>query len=130
MVVPRQPAVGSFSDLGRVALQLRQIIERIDAVELAGVNQAQIEIADLGSVLGLVEEAVLAQEDRFFQDSFTEIIMCALLRHVESSGGNPDRQCFVPAGSTWGGPGGDKWTDAIAQDWRRKSVNRSQCFWR
>ena len=46
---------------------------------------------------------------------FRTIIVCALPRHVGSSGGNPDRRRFVPAGSTWGGSGGNEWTEALQE---------------
>ena len=42
-----------------------QIIERIGAGELTGVDEAHEDVADAGAVLGLVEERVLAVMETF-----------------------------------------------------------------
>ena len=64
-VVPRHPAIGAFHHLESMELQLVQIIERIDVVQLAGMNQAHIDIADAGTVASLVEERILAIMESF-----------------------------------------------------------------
>jgi|HubBroStandDraft_2_1064218.scaffolds.fasta_scaffold926046_2 hypothetical protein len=40
-------------------LQLGRIVERIDSVQLAGVDQTYEQIADPGAIQGLVEQRVL-----------------------------------------------------------------------
>src|SRR4051812_30935851 len=41
------------------------------------------------------------------------IVGCALERCTRSPGAIPGRQTLAPAGSTWSGPGGDKWSEAL-----------------
>ena len=91
-----------------MAAQLGQVVERIDPTEFAGVDQTHEQVAHASAVASLKEECVLTVEDRLFQRPFAEVVMCALLRHVESAGESPARRCFVPAGSTWGGSGGNE----------------------
>src|SRR5215831_4904132 len=50
--------------------QLRQIVEWIDLVQLAGVDQAHEQITHTRSIHRLIEERVFAMQDRFLQDSF------------------------------------------------------------
>ena len=45
-------------------LQSGQVLERIAAVELAGVDEAQIQVAHGRTVFGLEEQGVLAMQDR------------------------------------------------------------------
>src|ERR1022692_3413136 len=47
-VVPGHPLRGSLLQFLRVPLQLVQIVERIGAIQLAGVDQAHEQIADTG----------------------------------------------------------------------------------
>ncbi len=67
--------MGMFGDLDRLALKVRQVVERINALEFAGVDQAEVEIADHGTVQSFIEETVLAQKYGFLQDSFAQIII-------------------------------------------------------
>ena len=55
-------------------LQLGQIIERIDPVQLAGVYQTHEQIADCGAIHRLVEERVLAVQNRFLQGALDDIM--------------------------------------------------------
>src|SRR3954449_2370001 len=41
------------------------------------------------------------------------IVGCALERCTRSPGAIPGRQTLAPAGSTWSGPGGNKWSEAL-----------------
>jgi hypothetical protein len=42
------------------------------------------------------------------------VVLCALLRRTLPSGvGDPGPATVAPAGSTWSGPGGDKWAEAL-----------------
>lgn len=64
-IIPRHPGrwiVGQF--LG-VILQFGEIVERIGAIQFARVDQAHVEIAHLGAVLGLIEQTVLSTTERF-----------------------------------------------------------------
>ncbi len=56
-------------------LQLGQIVERVGATELVGVDQAHEQIADVSAVLGFIKESVLAMKDGFLQGSFASVIV-------------------------------------------------------
>jgi hypothetical protein len=47
-----------------VTLQLDQIVEGVGSAQLAGVNQAHEQIADLRPVQGTVEEGILSMKNR------------------------------------------------------------------
>ena len=49
-MIPGQPAGGVLGDLLAVLLQGDEILEGIDLVELAGVDQAHVDVADPGAV--------------------------------------------------------------------------------
>ncbi len=56
-------------------LQLGQVVERIGVIQLAGVDQAHEQIADAGSVLGLVEQRILAVQNRFLQGPLADVVV-------------------------------------------------------
>jgi len=64
-VVPGHPFRGLAFQLCGVSLQLGEIIERIGAVEFAGVDQAHEQITDPGAVQCLIEECILATTETF-----------------------------------------------------------------
>ncbi len=53
--------------------QLGQIIEGIDTAKPAGMDQAHVDIADVGTLCGLVEQRVLTMKDRQFQGSLANV---------------------------------------------------------
>jgi len=55
-VVPGHPFRGLAFQLRGVSLQLGEIVERVDSVEFARVDQAHKQIAHLGSLHRLVEQ--------------------------------------------------------------------------
>ena len=57
-----------------MSLQLSEVLERICAVELAGVDQTHEQVADFGAVQCLVEERVFAVQDRFLQGPFHDVM--------------------------------------------------------
>ena len=65
--------------------QLRQIVERIDFVQFAGVDQTHEQIADSGAVERLIKECVLAVQNRFFQGALDDVVVdrCARLPEEE-----------------------------------------------
>ena len=65
LVVPGHPIGWVSGWLVGVLLQLRQIVEGIDAVEFTGVDQAHKQIAYAGAVLGLKEIGVFSMENCF-----------------------------------------------------------------
>lgn len=58
-----------------VALQRGQILKRIHALQLAGVNQAHEEIADARAVRRLIKEHVFSVKDRFLQASLDDVVV-------------------------------------------------------
>jgi hypothetical protein len=58
-----------------MALELAQVVERVDLVQLGGVNQAHEQIADRSPVLSLVEERVLAVQDGLLEGALAEIVI-------------------------------------------------------
>ena len=64
-VAPGHPVGRVSAERVRVLLQLRQIVEGIDAVQFAGVDQAHKQIAYAGAVLGLKEIRVFPMENCF-----------------------------------------------------------------
>src|SRR5580658_10255414 len=66
--------------------QCCQIIERVDLIQLAGVDQAHEEIARPRSIHRLVEERILTMEDGFLQHSFGNVV-------VEGRPCLPQEQC-------------------------------------
>jgi len=46
---------------------------------------------------------------------FPLIVVCALLRRIDSPGEIPGRRTVVPAGSPWGDSGGDEWVEALQE---------------
>ena len=85
-VVPGHPELRLGRNLVDVPLQLGQVVERIGAVELAGMNQAHEQITDPGAVQGLIEECVLAIQDGFLQRALDDIMpppgLCRVLPYL------------------------------------------------
>ena len=72
-VVPGHPVRGRLLQLP--TLQLGEVVERIDVVEFAGVNQAHEQVSHLRSIPVLVKQRVLAMQDRFLQCPLHQIIV-------------------------------------------------------
>src|ERR1039457_4665964 len=66
-VVPGQPAAGLLDHLLSVLLQDHEILEGVDPVELAGVDQAHIDVADPGTVERLVRHRILPVQNGHFK---------------------------------------------------------------
>jgi hypothetical protein len=58
-----------------MALQFDQVIEGVCAAQLAGVDQAHEQIADLGTVQGAIKQGILSMENGALQGSFYEVIV-------------------------------------------------------
>jgi len=69
----------------------------------------------LAGALGAGKQPVLFAEGDRSDDVFDRIIVCALLRRIGFVGANPTRLTFAPAGSTWGGSGGNEWAEALQE---------------
>ena len=65
-VIPGEPLSGVFEQLRGVLLKGSQVVERVDLVELAGMNEAHEEVPDVSSMFGSEEERVFAVQNRPF----------------------------------------------------------------
>ena len=59
-VIPGHPILGVFSDQSVVFLKCCQVIERIDFIKAAGMNQAHEHIADESSALRFKEQRIFS----------------------------------------------------------------------
>jgi hypothetical protein len=66
-----------------VTLKLGQVIERIGPAEFAGVDQAHEHIPDVGAMASLVEQRILAMENRLLQGPLTDIIVQGRPGHAQ-----------------------------------------------
>ena len=66
-------------------LQFGEILEGVDLVQLAGVDQTHEQVSHAGPILGLVEAGVLAMQDRLLQGLFANIV-------VERCSGVPEEE--------------------------------------
>ena len=82
-IVPRHPLPRISGDVGCVPVKSGQVFERIAAVELAGVDEAQIQVAHGRTVFGLEEQGVLAMQDRLLQSPFADVVVQRGAGHAE-----------------------------------------------
>src|SRR5437870_9260119 len=74
-VIPGHPLRWVSLQLLGVPLQLGEVVEGIDAVELAGVNQAHVQVPPLRSLPGLVKQRVLAMQNGLLQGTLDQIVI-------------------------------------------------------
>ena len=75
MVIPGHPGLRLRRQLSGVPLQGREVIEWIDPAQLAGVDQAHEHVADMSPAGSLVEQGVLAMENRLLQRLLANIVI-------------------------------------------------------
>ena len=56
-------------------LELGEVVEGIDAVQFASVDQAHKKISHSGPILRFVEVGILPMENRFLEGSFTHVVV-------------------------------------------------------
>src|SRR5215831_1017538 len=74
-VVPRHPLGRVLFQLLGMPEQLREVIECIDIVELASVDQAHVQVPHLRSLPGLVKQRVLTMQNGLLQGSFCDVVV-------------------------------------------------------
>ena len=74
-VVPRHPRCRILGQLGGVFLQLGEVVEGIGVVQFASMNEAHVEVAHLGAVLGLIEQTILAMQNGLLQGPLTNVVV-------------------------------------------------------
>mgnify|MGYP003375741407 CR=1 FL=1 len=70
MIVPRQPSARVNDDFLGMAKQLQEIVKRADLIEFAGMNQGQVEIRHLSTVLRFEKERILPVQNGLFEGPF------------------------------------------------------------
>ena len=58
-----------------MAFKFVEVIQWVDSVELARVDEARVEIGDVSAILGLEEVRVLTMKDNLFQRSFANVVV-------------------------------------------------------
>jgi hypothetical protein len=85
-VFPREPLGWVCFHRGGMTLENGQVIERVDPVEPAGVDQAHEEVTHPGSVLRFVTEGVFSVEDRHLQGPFADVVGEGRSGHAQEQG--------------------------------------------
>ena len=74
-VVPGQPVIGVGGQRAGVLLQFGEVVEGINVVEFAGVNQAHKQIAHPRPVQRLKKVRIFAMQNRFFEGPFANVVI-------------------------------------------------------
>ena len=75
MVIPGEPLLRGRGDLLGVLGDGSKILECVDAIESAGMNETHEYIADQSASLGLEEQRVFAVADRGFQSTLAKVVV-------------------------------------------------------
>jgi hypothetical protein len=73
-VIPRQPSGRVFGRLGSVSLEGHQVVERIDPIQLAGVDEAHENVADVRSVERLEAQGIFPMKDGHLQSALDDVM--------------------------------------------------------
>lgn len=93
-----------------------QIRIRRDAIDAARHHEGEEVRARLGAARVVAEEPGFSSGRKMFDLLFAVVVVCALSKVHKFSGCNPHPATLAPAGSTWSGPGGDKWPEALQEN--------------
>lgn len=74
-VAPRHPLRRFRAKLVGMSLQFREVVEGIHTIQLASVNQAHIQIADLGTIQCFVEERIFPMQNGFLQSPLDQVVV-------------------------------------------------------
>lgn len=99
--------------LGDALQNVDKVVVRIDLVQAAGDDQALNDAYVLCAELCPGKEPVSTTHGNNTQCAFEVIRVCALDKVHKFSGWDTHPASLAPAGSTWGGPGGNKWPEAL-----------------
>ena len=75
LVIPGEPVLGVFEELGGMLLKSGQVLEGVDAVERTCVNETHEQIADVSPMFGLKKQRIFSMKDRPLKHLFTDIIV-------------------------------------------------------
>ena len=82
-VVPWQPGAGPLGHGRRVAHERREVVEGVAAVELGGVNDRHVDVADLCPALAAIKQGVVAVPDGHLQRSFDDVVVDRSAGHTQ-----------------------------------------------
>lgn len=74
-IVPREPCLGNQFDCLGAGRNGQEIVERIDPIEPAGVDQTHEQIPGPGSVEGLVTETIFAVHNGHLESPFADVVV-------------------------------------------------------
>src|SRR3954469_16272962 len=97
----------------RSVQQVGDVAPRFDTAASAGLQDAHGGGVGRRALLGAGAVGDPAGDDGIAQGAPGLVVGCALERCTRSPGAIPGQQTLAPAGSTWSGPGGDKWSEAL-----------------
>src|SRR3954465_4085746 len=97
----------------RSVQQVGDVAPRFDTAAAAGLQDAQSGGGGRPAPPGAGAVGDPPGDDGVTQGALGLVVGCALERCTRSPGAIPGRQTLAPAGSTWSGPGGDKWSEAL-----------------
>ena len=88
-------------------------VDWIDTVPLGGSDEREVYGNGFRTVVGACKKAVLSHKNPGFNSALCLIVVCALTRCTGPVGTKSHPATLAPAGSTRGGSGGDKWSEAL-----------------
>ena len=98
--------------IGDLLKDMAQVVVGLKAAGFRRFNKGVESGCRVDSVGVACKEPVLPSDYEGTDGVFGQIVVCALLRRMNSVGANPTRLAVVPAGSTLDGSGGDEWAEA------------------
>lgn len=103
LIIPGHPCLGIFKYFGTVPLKIGDIVERVDIVELAGMDQAHEQITNVSSMLCFVKQGVFPMHDSPFEYLLTQIVIQRSAGNLQKHGQlspvlDHVRTCFANGG--------------------------------
>ena len=94
---------------------ISQIVNRVNIIAFARCDERKMSCRGHAAGVRANKKAILTHEDKRLNSAFAFIIVCALARCIGSVGTKTHPATLAPAGSTRGGSGGDKWSEALRE---------------
>jgi hypothetical protein len=66
-----------------MSMEFLEVVERIDLVQLARLNQTHVQIADRGAIIRLIEQRVLTMNNGLFQRPLDHIVVQRRAGHAQ-----------------------------------------------
>ena len=75
LVIPGEPVGGGLGDGVVITLKLGEVVEGILVVELGGVDQGHVDVADASAALAPIEERGFSKFDGHFESTLTNVVV-------------------------------------------------------